>query len=126
LAPDGSRAVGALLHRACTTIDRLLSFVVHLPGKPEHRKELEQHLFGVLDPMAKEPNFVNAWAHGSLEDPDTIVLYETWACSREHFINHHLKASYRQEYEAALPRLLARERSVEFLSPLRSYPQRQN
>jgi quinol monooxygenase YgiN len=102
-----------------------ISFVVHLPGKPEHREELEQRLFGVLDAMAKEPDFVNTWAHRSLEDPDTVVLYETWACSRKHFITHHLKASYRQEYEAALPKLLARERTIEFLSPLRSFPQRQ-
>jgi len=101
-----------------------IAFVVHLPGRPEHRDELEARLFQVLDAMASEPDFVNAWAHRASEDPDTIVIYETWACSREHFLAHHLGKDYRQEYEAALPRLLGRERRIEFLTPLRGYPQR--
>jgi len=103
-----------------------IAFIVHLPGRPEHRDELEARLIQVLDAMAKEPDFVNTWAHRAAEDPDTIVIYETWACSRDHFLEHHLRKDYRQDYEAALPRLLARERTIEFLTPVRGYPGRRD
>ncbi|SAK97965.1 Antibiotic biosynthesis monooxygenase [Caballeronia catudaia] len=97
------------------------SFIVHLPGKPEHREELETKLIAVLDRMAEEPDFINTYLHRSADDPDTLVLYETWACSREHFQSHHLSAPYRREYEAALPVLLKRARTLEFLEPVRGY-----
>ncbi|SPB18609.1 hypothetical protein NOV72_05809 [Caballeronia novacaledonica] len=101
--------------------DDITSFVVHLPGKPEHREELETRLLEVLERMSEEPDFINTYLHRAADDPDTLVLYETWACSAEHFRAHHLGRPYRQMYEAVLPRLLARERTIEFLTPLRSY-----
>jgi len=98
-----------------------ISFVVHLPGNPERREELEAKLVEVLDRMAEDSDFVNTWLHRSVDDPDTLVLYETWACSRQRFEQHHLKQPYRRAYEAALPELLARERTIEFLDPIRAY-----
>lgn len=98
-----------------------IAFVVHLPGKHEHRDELESSLLQVLEQMAKEPDFVNTYLHRSVEDPDTLVLYETWACSPAYFQTHHLSRPYRQAYEQALPRLLKRERTLEFLKPLRAF-----
>jgi quinol monooxygenase YgiN len=70
--------------------------------------------------MAQEPDFVNTWVHEDRNDPDTIVLYETWSCSEAHFLAHHLTKPYRQDYEAQLPHLLSRARTIEFLTPLRS------
>ena len=99
-----------------------VSFIVHLPAKPEVRGQMRKMLFEVLDAMAKEPDFINTWVHEDLNDPDTLVLYENWACSREYFIEHHLNKPYRQAYEAALPDLLSRERRIEFLRGIRSYP----
>jgi quinol monooxygenase YgiN len=92
-----------------------------LPGKPEHREELESRLLDVLDQMAQEPDFVNTYLNRSEDDPDTLVLYETWACSREHFQTYHLSRPYRRDYEAVLPQLLKRGRTLEFLMPLRTY-----
>jgi quinol monooxygenase YgiN len=99
-----------------------VAFIVHLPGKPEHREELESKLLVVLDAMSKEPDFINTYLHRDLDDPDTLVLYESWACSREHFIAHHLKAPYRKAYEARLPEMLKAKRTLEFLNPVRTYP----
>jgi quinol monooxygenase YgiN len=98
-----------------------ISFIVHLPGKPEHREELESKLLDVLERMTEEPDFVNTSLHRSKAEPDTLVVYETWACSPEYFRSHHLGLPYRQAYEAALPKLLSRERTIEFLEPLRTY-----
>jgi quinol monooxygenase YgiN len=102
-------------------MSQVTAFVVHLPAKPERREELETKLLEVLEAMSKEPDFINTYLHRSVEDPDTIVLYETWACSEEHFRSHHLNLPYRQAYEAALPGLLRRPRTIEFLTPLRSF-----
>jgi quinol monooxygenase YgiN len=99
-----------------------VSFIVRLPTKPEQRDRMRELLFDVLDNMAREPDFINTWVHEDLNDPDTLVLYETWACSREHFIAHHLAKPYRAQYEAALPDLLSAERSIDFLKMVRAYP----
>jgi Antibiotic biosynthesis monooxygenase len=58
-----------------------ISFVVRLPGKPEHRETLQAKLHHVLETMAGEPDFINTFLHRSSDDPDTLVVYETWACS---------------------------------------------
>jgi quinol monooxygenase YgiN len=107
--------------KASTAMSETTSFIVHLPGKPEHREELESRLLEVLDRMSEEPDFINTYLHRHADEPDTLVLYETWACSREHFLENHLSRPYRKEYEAALPRLLARARTLEFLDPVRGY-----
>lgn len=97
------------------------AFIVHLPGKPERREELETRLLEVLDAMSQEPDFISTYLHRSAEEPDTLVLYETWACSREYFLSHHLNRPYRKAYEAVLPELLTRWRTLEFLDTQRIY-----
>ena len=101
-----------------------VSFIVQLPTKAEQRDRMRAMLIDVLDTMAHEPDFINAWVHEELNDPDTLVVYETWACSRDYFIVHHLAKPYRQEYEAALPELLSAERRINFPTVLKAYPER--
>jgi len=98
-----------------------VSFVVHLPLKPEHREAFEPQLIAVLEQMSEEPDFIDARLHRSQDDPDTYVVYETWACTREHFVDYHLKRPYRRRFEAALSQRLRRLRTVEFLGPVRSF-----
>jgi quinol monooxygenase YgiN len=102
-------------------VSQQISFIVHLPGKPEAREELYSSLLKVLDEMSHEPDFVNTYLHRSADDPDTLVLYETWACSAEYFQQHHLKKSYRVDYEKKLVSLLKSDRRFEWLDPIRSY-----
>jgi quinol monooxygenase YgiN len=97
------------------------SFIVHLPGKPEAREALYSSLLEVLDAMSSEPDFVNTYLHRSIDDPDTLVLYETWACSPQYFQEHHLKKPYRVDYEQKLRGLLKADRRFEWLDPVRSY-----
>lgn len=101
-----------------------VSFIVHLPTKPAQRERMRTMLMNVFDTMAHEPDFINAWVHEELDDPDTLVVYETWACSRDYFMAHHLPKPYRQEYETALPELLSAERRINFLRMLKAHPQR--
>ncbi|WP_394778120.1 putative quinol monooxygenase [Undibacterium sp.] len=101
-----------------------ISFIVHLPAKPEVRERMRKMTFDVLDAMSAEPDFINTWVHEDLNDPDTLVIYENWACSRDYFLQHHLSKPYRQAFEAALPDMLSHERRIEFLKGIRSYPGR--
>ncbi|WP_295998805.1 antibiotic biosynthesis monooxygenase [Rugamonas sp.] len=101
-----------------------VAFIVRLQARPEERERMRTMLFDVVDAMAKEPDFINTWVHEDQAEPNTVVLYETWACSRETFMARHLSKPYRQAYEAALPELLAAERTITFLTELRAYPGR--
>jgi quinol monooxygenase YgiN len=101
-----------------------VAFIVYLPAKPERFDETRERLLDVVHQMSAEPDFVNTWVHQLRDDPNTLVLYETWNCSKEDFINRHLNKPYRQAYEKRLPELLARERRIEFLQVIKSYPVR--
>lgn len=101
-----------------------VSFIVYLPTRPEQRERMRKMMFDVFKAMTAEPDFVHAWIHEDLNDPDMIVNYETWDCSREYFLEHHLKRPYRQAFEAAVPELLSSERRIVFLKTVRAYPVR--
>jgi len=101
-----------------------VAFVVRLPAKPEAFDRMLELLTHVVDKMSEEPDFINTWIHRDLNEPNTIILYETWACSREHFLKHHMSKPYRQVYEAALPGLLDAPRTLDFMSIIASHPER--
>ncbi|AWY43989.1 antibiotic biosynthesis monooxygenase [Pseudomonas putida] len=101
-----------------------VAFIVYLPSKPERLAETRERLLDIVHQMSAEPDFVNTWVHQLQDEPNTLVLYETWNCSKEDFIARHLNKPYRQEYERLLPELLASERRIEFLEVIESYPVR--
>ncbi len=99
-----------------------VSFVVTLSAKPEASVRMRELLFEVVNAMAKEPDFINTWVHEDLNDPNTVILYETWACSKEQFLAKHLSKPYRQAYEAVLQDLLAKPRTIDFMKIIAAYP----
>lgn len=101
-----------------------ISIIATLPSKPEKKEEMRKRLFQVADAMAREADFVQAWIHEDMNDPDTFVVYETWNCSREYFLANHLSKPYRTEYEAVLSQMLKQERRIDFLDGIRAYPKR--
>jgi quinol monooxygenase YgiN len=103
-----------------------VSFVVYLPMKPEQKERGRSMVLDVINAMSREPEFVNAWVHESQDHPDTVVIYETWNCSRDEFIMNQLSKLYRAAYEAALPEILSAERQLVFLTPLAAFPTRQS
>ncbi|KQV86259.1 oxidoreductase [Massilia sp. Root351] len=100
------------------------AFIVRLTAKPEVRERFRAELFNVVNRMAQEPDFINTWVHEDANDRNTFVLYETWGCSRDFFLGTHLAKDYRVQYEALLPELLAKERTIDFLDIVASYPGR--
>jgi quinol monooxygenase YgiN len=101
-----------------------VAFIVYLPAKPERFAEMKERLLDVVHQMSAEPDFVNTWVHQLQDNPNTLVLYETWNCSKDDFITRHLSKPYRQAYEQLLPQLLVSERRIEFLDVIKSYPVR--
>jgi quinol monooxygenase YgiN len=93
-----------------------------MPLKPGGATEFLALLNDVFDAMKVEDTFVNATALRSTDDPNTILLVETWL-DRENFMSVQMKRPYRERYEARLPDLLRTPREVTFYEPIRSIPQ---
>ncbi len=127
-------AIGAAL--AMPTLDDLLaatssasprngvSIIVYLPTRPEQRERTRQMLFDAYRAMTVEQDFVHAWIHEDLSDPNMIVNYESWECSYDDFVERQLKRPYRQPMETALPELLSAERRIVLLKTVSAYPVR--
>jgi quinol monooxygenase YgiN len=102
-------------------IRKPFTVLVSIPLKPGRADEFLALLNDVFDAMKVEDTFVNATALRSADDPDTIMLYETWL-DRENFMTEQLKRPYREKYEARLPELLRTPRKLSFYEPIRSMP----
>ena len=104
------------------TLQDQVAFIVHLPFKPERTAQGRQMVMEIVRAMSREPEFINTWINEMQDEPDALVLYETWACSRDDFIARQLPKPYRLAYEAQLPELLSGERQIVFLTPLAGFP----
>ena len=97
------------------------TILVSIPLKLGRANEFLALLNDVFDAMKVEETFVNATALRSADDPDTIMLVETWL-DRYNFMSEQLKRPYREEYETRLPELLRAPRMLSFYEPIRSVP----
>ncbi|OAS21536.1 putative quinol monooxygenase [Paenibacillus oryzisoli] len=79
--------------------------------KPNSDKQaFFDNLKPLFDTMSKEPTFVNAIVHENVDNPDEVVFYEIWNCSKEVWLAEEESKSYRQgPYTRAAEFLLARE-----------------
>jgi quinol monooxygenase YgiN len=92
----------------------LLVKIVLKPGK---RPEFLEALQTVVTVMAKEPSFVGATVLDNVENPDEIVVYETWKGTRDSWIAEEYPRPYRKPYEDALTNLIE-NRTVSWLMPI--------
>ena len=90
-------------------------FLVFLPVKPEARDKFRQMLTEIGQHIAKEPEFVGANIYEDADDPDTLILHETWKGNRESLAEQ-LKRPYRKNYESLLSELLKSPRRIIFLN----------
>ncbi len=97
------------------TQDQFFTILVSLPLKPGCAMECLTLLDDLFAAMHSERTFVSAMALQGAEDPDTIVLCETWL-DRSNFCSVQLNRNYRAAYEARLPALLREPRRVDFFT----------
>ena len=102
-------------------IRKPFTILVSIQLKPGRADEFLALLNDVFDAMKVEDTFVNATALRSADDPDTIMLVETWL-DRDNFMSVQLKRPYREQYEARLPELLRTPRMLSFYEPIRNVP----
>jgi quinol monooxygenase YgiN len=97
------------------TQDQFFTILVSIPLKPGCAKEFLALLDDLFAAMHSEPTFVSATALQGADDPDTIVLCETWL-DRNNFSSVQRNRPYRGAYEARLPDLLREPRRVDFFT----------
>jgi quinol monooxygenase YgiN len=93
--------------------------LVSIPLKRGRAGEFLALLDDVIAAMRSEDTFVNVVVLQSADDPDTIVLYETWF-DRDNFSLVERKRAYRNAYETRLPALLREPRQIAFYDAVRS------
>ncbi len=91
--------------------------VVRLQVKSGKKAAFLEHLNRVVDTMSAEVNFVNSIVHDNLENPNEVVVYETWLGTRETWLKEEYSRPYRKPYEEIVSELLD-SRSVDWLVPI--------
>jgi quinol monooxygenase YgiN len=91
-----------------------LGFIVHFDFKPGWEQEwAKQGSVGFIDTMRQESTFVNFFRLADRTNPNRVVIYETWNCSKEYFIEIEMKRPYREVYERILPSLVTTPREMQ-------------
>ncbi len=89
--------------------DDAFGLIVTLNVRPEHREAPMAMRLRTQAPMRREATFLSSTIHVDQNDPDRIVLHETWR-DRRNFEAVAFERDYRREYEATMPDRLSRPR----------------
>ena len=92
--------------------------IVTMHLKPGAKDEFHASLEPVLDTMRQEKTFVNTVVHTSTENPNHVMLYETWL-DYEDFVTNQITRPYRDAYWKKLEVLLEGPPERAFFKPLR-------
>ncbi|MCJ8518385.1 quinol monooxygenase YgiN [Pseudorhizobium tarimense] len=95
-----------------------VTYLIEFDVKPAELDRFLRLLNGVLDAMRHEAMFVSANLHAAPENDNRLLLHETWR-SHGDVLQVQLGRSYREEWHAALPDLLASDRKISVWQPLR-------
>lgn len=95
--------------------------LVRIALKPGRKSDFLEKLHSVVGVMEKEPSFVDSVVHENVENPDEVVVYETWTGTRESWLAEEYPRPYRRPYEDSLGDLVV-DRSVSWLKPIASSP----
>ncbi len=75
-------------------------------------------LDGISVHMQHEPTFIDLVALQDQDNPDTVMLYETWA-DRDEFENVQMKRDYRDAYWKSMPDLVREPPTVIYMDVVR-------
>ena len=105
------------------TKELITTIIVRFPVKPDRQPEFQTELDKLISKLRQEESFVEARVHRDLEEPNTVVLYETYQESRESFLSRVPKQSWFKVFLHRLPNLLIKERDVFWHQQIESYDQ---
>lgn len=93
-------------------MNNITTIYVRFPVKADKHKEFETELSQLLKGLQQQETFIEARIHRDLDEPNVIVLYESYAESRESFLNRVPNQSWFKAFLDKLPSLLENERQV--------------
>lgn len=96
-----------------------VTYLIRFDVQPSERSRFLRLLNALLDAMREEPMFHHAALGVDPTDGNRFLLHESWE-SHEDVLNVQVKRSYRDEWHAALPDLLASPREITMWQPLRA------
>jgi len=89
-------------------------FIVNFRYVPNWRQAAEKRgAVNFMDTMYREPTFVSFYRLRDRNDPTRAVLYETWNCCKQYFLDVEMKRDYRESYERVLPQLVKKPREMQ-------------
>ena len=92
--------------------NKTTTIIVRFLVKSEKREIFQTALRSLLDGLRQEATFVEARIHRDLDQPDTVVLYETYQERRDSFSQRVSQEPWFQTFVDKLPELLQQEREV--------------
>ena len=89
---------------------------IRFKAKPGKKEEFRKELSSLIEEMSSEKAFISAIVSDDLDQPDDLIIYETWQGTRDSWLAEEFIKPYRKNYEARLGDLIV-ERSVSWLQP---------
>ncbi|MCM3629097.1 antibiotic biosynthesis monooxygenase [Paenibacillus glycanilyticus] len=89
---------------------------IRFKAKPGKKEEFRKELSSLIEEMSSEKAFISAIVSDDLDQPDDLIIYETWQGTRESWLEEEFVKPYRKNYEGTLGDLIL-ERSVSWLVP---------
>jgi quinol monooxygenase YgiN len=96
-----------------------VTYLIRFAVRPDQRERFLSLLNGVLDAMRHESMFVSATLHSDPVDACRFLLHETWG-DHQDVVDVQIKRPYRDDWHAALDKILAEPRDISVWEPLRS------
>ncbi|MGG1634607.1 putative quinol monooxygenase [Paenibacillus sp. NRS-1760] len=89
---------------------------IRFKAKPGKKEEFSKELSSLIEEMSSEKAFISAIVSDDLDQPDDLIIYETWQGTRDSWLAEELNKQYRKNYEGILGDLIV-DRSVSWLQP---------
>ncbi|MEI4771877.1 antibiotic biosynthesis monooxygenase [Psychrobacillus sp. FJAT-51614] len=93
---------------------------IRFKAKPGKKEEFRKELSSLIEEMSSEKAFISAIVSDDLDQPDDLIIYETWQGTRDSWLAEEFIKPYRKDYEVRLDDLIL-ERSVSWLQPNREW-----
>lgn len=103
------------------SMNHITTIYVRFQVKADKQKEFEAELSQLLKGLEQEKTFIEARIHRDLDEPNVIVLYESYSESRESFLNRVPNKPWFKAFLDNLPNLLEKERQVLWHERLKAF-----
>ncbi len=93
---------------------------IRFKAKPGKKEAFRKELYSLIEEMSSEKAFISAIVSDDLDQPDDLIIYETWQGTRDSWLAEEFIKPYRKNYEGTLGDLIV-DRSVSWLQPNREW-----